>query len=137
MPAFDHCHEQVVRALQKDGWTVVQSPASLFTIFRHAFVDLEMSRGMNGRQETGLFVEVKCFPDPDNTTRDLYTSIGQYLVYRAMLIELEETSPLYLAVPLKIFETIFDSSVVRVIQESQIRIVVVDLVTETIDKWIK
>ena len=22
MPAFDQCHEQVVRALQKDGWTL-------------------------------------------------------------------------------------------------------------------
>jgi XisH protein len=26
MPAFDHCHEQVVRALQKDGWQVADAP---------------------------------------------------------------------------------------------------------------
>jgi XisH protein len=137
MPAFDQCYDQVVRALQKDGWKLIQSPANIYTRYRTIYVDLEVSRGENGTQETVMLVEVKCFPDHNSTTRDLYISIGQYLVYRAMLVEIEQATDLYLSVPSDVFETIFDVAVMRVVEESQIKIVVIDLATEDITKWIE
>lgn len=123
--------------MQKDGWKVQRSPANLFTTYRNIFIDLEMSRGSNGNSELIMLVEVKCFPDESSTTRDLYTSIGQFLVYRAMLVELDTGNSLYLAVPEIIFETIFDAAVMRVIQESQINLVIIDLEKEGVAKWIK
>jgi hypothetical protein len=80
---------------------------------------------------------VKCFPDEESTTRDLYTSIGQYLVYRAMINQLNLPDVLYLAVPETIFTAIFDQSVLRVIAESKINLMIVDLVTETVVQWIR
>lgn len=137
MPAFDQCHDQVVRALQKDGWQLVQSPANIYTRYRAIYVDLEVSRGGNGSQEMALLVEVKCFPDKNSKTRDLYVSIGQYLVYRAMLVEIEQATELYLAVPADIFETVFDAAVMRVIEESRIKVLVIDLAMEAITRWIR
>ena len=136
MPAFDQCHEQVVHALQKEGWRLEQSSVSLFFDDRYAYVDMRVSRGSNGNHEQILLLEVKCFPDKDSTTRDLYTAIGQYLVYRAMIQELRKPYGIYLSIPHLIFDEIFDVSVMRVIQETRINIVVINLESETIVKWI-
>jgi len=136
MSAFDQCHEQVVRALEKAGWEVVQSPFRLRLFYRFVYVDLEVARGTNGSREQMLLVEVKCFPDPKNTTRDLYTSIGQYLVYRAMIREKGLPHSVYLAVPETIFSAVFDPAVMQVVKDSQIKIVVVNLEEERIVQWI-
>jgi hypothetical protein len=137
MPAFDACHDQVVRALEKEGWRVEIEPYRLALPPRVGYVDIRLSRGRNGRLEQLLLVEVKCFPDEDDTTRDLYISIGQYLIYRALIVELELPDALYLAVPSDIFSLIFDRSVMRVVNESKIRLVIVNLEMETIVEWIR
>jgi hypothetical protein len=134
--AVDNCHEQVVQALLKDGWHVEDSPVKLSLEARLAYVDVELSRGTNGSRQQIILVEVKCFPDQDSTTRDLYVSIGQYLVYRAMIVELGLPHTLYLSVPDNIFANVFDLSVMRVINESQIKIVVVNLDKERVTRWI-
>jgi len=136
MPAFDQCHEQVVRALQKDGWRLEQTAVKLFFDDRYAYVDMKVSRGINGNREQMLLVEVKCFPDKNSTTRDLYAAIGQYLVYRAMIRALDQSIEIYLSIPSSIFNEVFDDIVLHVIEESRINVVVINLETETIVKWI-
>ncbi|MCC6892894.1 MAG: hypothetical protein IT321_08745 [Anaerolineae bacterium] len=136
MPAFDQCHDQVVRALQKEGWRLEKSPAKLSLPPRLIYVDLLMSRGNNGIQKRIALVEVKCFPDEDSTTRDLYTAIGQYLIYRAMITELDIGLDLYLSIPVQIYQTIFDKAVQRVVAESHIKLIIVDLVAERVEKWL-
>lgn len=135
--ALDTCHEQIVRALEKDGWHVEDSPVKLSIPPRLAYVDLELSQESNGSRQQAILVEVKCFPDEESTTRDLYVSIGQYLVYRAMIWELGLPHKLYLAVPEDIFARVFDKVVMWVIHESQIRIVVINLVMEKVGQWIE
>lgn len=136
MPAFDQCHEQVVRALQKEGWHLEKSPAKFLLPPRLIYVDLLMSHGNNGTRKRIALVEVKCFPDEDSTTRDLYTAIGQYLVYRAMITELEMGLDLYLSIPVHIYQSIFDKSVERVIAESSIKLVIINLADEEVVKWL-
>jgi hypothetical protein len=80
---------------------------------------------------------VKCFPDENSTTTDLYNAIGQYLVYRAMLIETEIALPLYLTVPDTIFEKVFDAAIQRVIKDNRIDVIVIDLEQEEIVQWIE
>ena len=135
--AFDVCHEQIVRALEKAGWTVEKQQAKLNTTQRQVFVDILAERGLNGSRQQIMLVEIKCFPDRDSTTQELYVSIGQYLIYRAVIAELDLTIPLYLAVPDDAFRDIFDSTARRVLQESRIKMVVVNLETETITQWIE
>jgi hypothetical protein len=80
---------------------------------------------------------VKCFPDPDNTTRDLYTAFGQYLIYRVILAEVEENAPLYLAIPETAYNNIFDSTIQRAIRDNGIKLMIVNLETELIVQWIE
>jgi hypothetical protein len=137
MPAFDQCHEQVVHALQKEQWQVVKAPLRVQVDSRVAYIDVEMARGANGSREYMLLAEIKCLSGQDATTTELYEALGQYLVYRAMIFERSLPHSVYLAVPESEFNAIFDVSVMRVVNESQIRIVVVNLETERLVKWIE
>lgn len=68
-------------------------------------------------------------------THDLYTAIGQYLIYRALLRKTLNTMLLYLAIPLHAHEHIFDEAVLLVIHETAINLLIVNLDTEEIVQW--
>lgn len=76
MPAFDQCHEQVVRALQKEGWRVTGEQIRLTTGKRNAFIDMRVARGFNGNGRTILLVEVKCFPPDSDRNGELYSAVS-------------------------------------------------------------
>jgi glucose-6-phosphate 1-dehydrogenase len=137
MPAFDQCHEQVVHALEKEGWRIETQHVRLAAGRRRAFVDLRATRQVNGHRQQIMLVEVKCFSERNDASQELYTAIGQYLIYRAMLAEVDDATSLYLSVPDEIFATVFDSAARRVIQESQIKLVIVSLATERVVQWIE
>ena len=137
MPALDYCHPIVVRALENDGWTVNFSPSPFYVEGRYVFIDIQASRGGNGSAEQVLLAEIKCFPDRTSTTRELYIAVGQYIIYRTVLAELQNPTPLYLAVPATVYESIFDSTVKRAISDNRIKIVVVHLDEERIVQWIE
>lgn len=44
MPAIDTCQPQVIRALEKDGWRVRQSPFHLADEKRSIFVDALLTK---------------------------------------------------------------------------------------------
>lgn len=137
MPTLDSCHPQVVRALQNAGWIVAPVPAFIRAGERTVFIDILAERSGNGAEASVLLVEVKCFADSKTTTTDLYTAIGQYLVYRAMLERASVTTPLYLAVPDHAYTELFDTVIQEVVNTCKIRIVTVNLKTETISQWIE
>lgn len=137
MPTLDQCHDQVVNALKNDGWQLDASPSRFLLPYRYVYIDLRLSRKTNGKREQILLVEVKCFIDEKKRVPDLYLSIGQYLVYRALLVESKVMYPLYLAVPENIFGALFDPAVMRVVQESHINIVLINLEKETVTRWIR
>lgn len=80
MPRLDDCHPKVVRALEKAGWTVNRKPEHLVHEERVVFIDVRATRQENGIRQQILLAEVKCFPDKDSTTREIYEAIGQYTV---------------------------------------------------------
>lgn len=134
--ALDQCHQQVVKALEKDGWMVAKKPTKLYSEDRQVFIDILAERGANGSQEQIILSEVKCFPDRNDTTREIYIAFGQYLVYRALIAELKRQIPLYLAIPEDAYQTIFDPVIQRVVNDNQVKLLVVDLETEIITRWI-
>jgi hypothetical protein len=80
MPAFDQCHDQVVRALQRDGWQTAEEQYLVATDERYIFVDLRMVRQVNGTTEQIMLLEAKCFPENSPFTKELYQAIGQYMM---------------------------------------------------------
>ena len=137
MPAVDQCHEQVKRALQKDGWQLLAEQYRLYVPKeRQLYVDLYLSRQVNGTREQLLLTEVKCFPERSAITTELYQAVGQYLFYRDKIDVLKLSAILYLAMPLHVFEYL-DDSVERVMRRYEIHTVVIDLDAERVVRWIK
>jgi len=133
--AFDVCHEQIVRALEKDGWQIDDRPRRLNLEDRVVYVDIQAMRQVNGSRQQILLAEVKCFPDRDSTTRELYIAFGQYIIYKAMLAELDLMTPLYLALPDEVYNQLFDSTVQRAVRDNHVKLVIVNLDTETVSQW--
>lgn len=136
MPALDRCHEQVVRSIEKEGWRIRNAPAVFTNVERTVYIDVEAVRNNNGVQQSVLLMEIKCFPQEQRTSHDLYTGIGQYLIYRAMLAEKRRYDLLYLAVPQESYEKVFDRVVMRVIEQSHIHMVIVNLEREEVVQWL-
>lgn len=72
MPRLDGCHPQVVRALEKDGWRVQAKPQRLIHEEHVVFIDVRATRQTNGARQQIPLVEIKCFPDRDSNTREVY-----------------------------------------------------------------
>lgn len=135
MPAFDSCHPQIIRALEKAGWRVVAQQERFWVNKRIMFIDIKAARGINGRSQQILLSEVKCFPDSENTTREVYVAIGQYIVYQAALDQLRDTTPLYLTIPEHIYNRVFDEVIRRAVNDHRIKLIVVNLADEVITQW--
>ena len=95
---------------------------------------MRIAHGFNGNGRTILLVEVKCFTDRNS---ELYGAIGQYLIYRAMLVENDDDTALYLSIPTIEFAKLTDRAFKRVIAESNIKLLIVDLEQERIIEWIE
>ena len=137
MPRPDLCHPQVVKALEKAGWTIVSSPFSLETSVNYLYADLQAQRSVEIGDQEIIVVEVKCFTDDDTTMHELYVSIGQYLIYRHVLQINGLTDPIYLAVPTKAFYGIVKEIASPVMVEYRIKLLVIDLEHEEIEQWIE
>jgi hypothetical protein len=137
MPALDQCQPHVIRALNKAGWTVAPKPFVLKLSHGHTlFIDLEAAREEEAGERIILLVEVKCFPEASAETSELYTAIGQYLVYRDLLKERGIEFDLYLAVPVEAYQDVFARMAVSTISENQIKMVIVDMDREVIVQWL-
>lgn len=130
MPAIDQCHLQMVRALRKAGWMVDEKPYVLrLTSGRRLFVDIKAQYDQNEI----IIVEVKCFVD--NQVEELYTAIGQYMVYRNLLRRLNIQKQIYLAIPVTAYYGIVEELAAEVVQEARIKLILVDIEHEVIERW--
>ncbi len=134
MPARDRCEPQVIQALQKDGWTLVSQPFSIrVSRVENALADLSFRRD----ETTVIVIEVKCFDGIRPLQDELYHAVGQYIFYRNAMRLVGLNLPLFLTVPLEVYQTFFQRQTVQaVIQEAKIQIIVVDIDREEIDQWI-
>ncbi|MCU0482289.1 MAG: hypothetical protein MUE54_13935 [Anaerolineae bacterium] len=135
MPAVDTCQPQVIRALEKEGWRILLGETRFRKYKRSIMIDIRAVHGANGSSKQILLAEVKCFGNSSEYTRDLYTAIGQYIVYRAMLNELNDATPLYLAIPVVAYDELFDAIIQRAVNDAKIKLIVVDIVQEVIVTW--
>ncbi len=133
MPPFDSCHPQVVHALEKAGWTVSPVPHAIRAPGRRypLLADQKAQRD----EDKIIVVEVKCFVDDEVT--ELYTAIGQYMIYRNLLRQSPSNLPVYMAIPTDAYYGIFRDMAMGVINEAQIKLIVVDLDNEVIEQWLE
>jgi hypothetical protein len=98
-------HDDVVAALQADGWTITDDPLTLSYGGRDLYVDLGAEKATIAAEKGSdrIAVEVQSFLNL-SAVRDLEQAVGQFEIYRAILEKTEPNRRLYLAVPRRIHD---------------------------------
>lgn len=105
---------------------------------RKVFVDLGAERGLLAAEKgtEKIAVEIKSFVGVSKMN-DLENAVGQYIVYRTYLHEIEPDRLLYLAIDRETYAEIFyDVSGRILLDANQIYLIVIDPEQEEITEWI-
>jgi hypothetical protein len=133
LPAKDHYHDTVVRALEKEGWSVASTPYTLVTEDRRLWIDIYATREV---EALTMLVEVKSFSSP-SPVDFLASAVGKYLIYTGLLEKDGMSTPLYMAVPLSAYESILREEIgVIARRKAKILLAVFDPEVEEILEWI-
>ncbi len=136
MTAIDVCEPQIIRALEKDGWQIVEKPYQIKVDRRTVFADFSVRHVNEDGERTVIIMEVKCFTNPKADLTEFYTAIGQYQFYQAALISIEDDFPLYLAIPHEAYQRFLQNPVLLATFElAQVKFVIVDIVQEAVIQW--
>ncbi|CAD5921708.1 XisH protein [Planktothrix agardhii CCAP 1459/11A] len=137
MPAKDFYHDPVKNALVKDGWTITNDPLRLKWGVRELFVDLGLTKLIAAQKaEQKIAVEIKGFTNP-SMIADLEQALGQYLIYRAVLEEVQPDCLLYLAVRKTTYQAIFSEPIGQlVINKYRVNLLIFESQKEEIVQWI-
>lgn len=138
MPRRDFLHDTVKNALVKAAWTITDDPFRISYGIRKVFVDLGAEKNLlaaeNGKDK--IAVEIKSFVGISKMN-DLENAIGQYIVYRTYLREIEPDRTLYLAIDSETYAELFYDISGRVLLDvNDIRLIVVDPDQEEVTQWI-
>jgi hypothetical protein len=138
MSAQDLYHDQVVRAQQKDGWTITNDPLTIPYGKTEVPIDLGVERLLAAERDgRHISVEIKSFINP-SPIQDLKEAIGQFALYTDALGDFldEADRTLYLAIRLETYNDVFlDATGQRLIQRGRVRLIVFDAAEEVILLW--
>jgi hypothetical protein len=137
VPAKDIYHDTVKRALQKDGWIITHDPFPLQIGRKRLSADLGAERLINAEKGTQkIVVEVKSFVGRSDV-KDLEQALGQYILYRQVLNEMQSDRSLYLAITQPTFNSVFTIELGQLLLKNQIiKLIVFDDKSEAIVQWI-
>jgi hypothetical protein len=137
MPAADRIRGIVKNALIKDGWTITADPFTLLFEELKLYVDLAAERLLAlERGAEKIAVEIKTFGQP-SFVYELHTAVGQFINYSTVLRHKEPDRKLFLAVSEETFNEFFTQKGTQtILTENHIHVIVVDLATEEVIRWI-
>jgi len=133
----DFVHDLVKNALINDGWTITHDPFSISFGIRKVFADLgaeKLLAATKGDQK--IAVEIKSFAGISLIT-ELERALGQFVMYRIWLAKNEPDRVLYIALGEEAYRDLFEDISGRVlIEEQNLKLLVVNLAKEEIVSWI-
>ena len=138
MAKKDKYHEQVKRALIKDGLTITHDPYKVKWGSPTFQVDLGAEKLLAAEKGTKkIAVEVKSFINPSFFTA-FYEAVGKFSSYQEAIENREPDRELFVGVPRKIFDSYFEELVVKaVVKKSNMHLVIYDPEEEIIVQWKK
>ena len=138
MPAKDRYHEPLIRALEKDGWTITHDPLALKVGDMDLFIDLGAERLVTAERDgERIAVEVKSFLGR-SAVQDLKEALGQFVLYEdaLRLAPKHADRVLFLAVHEPVYTEVFGSDIGHlVLTMRRVRLVVFDVVQEVVTQW--
>jgi XisH protein len=135
--AKDVFHNSVKTALQKAEWIVTDDPYELAVGGVEMYIDLG-AESLIGAEQSGnkIAVEIKSFVSA-SVISEFHTAHGQFLDYRYALEEQEPERKLYLAVPIKVYQTFFSLKFIQTtVQRSQLQLLIYEPDEEVIVQWL-
>lgn len=137
MPARDLYHNALRNALIKDGWTITHDPLRLTWGAKDMYVDLGAEQVVSAEKAgQKIAVEIKSFVGASELN-DMQNALGQYFVYRAVLVRTEPERTLFLAIHKEVFLDIFEEPLGQLLLEDYgVPLIVFDLQEEVILRWI-
>lgn len=138
MPARDVIHEAVKKALEEEGWHVTDDPLIIFIKEDSVAIDLAAEKLLIAERDTQkIAVEIKSFIQP-SLFYAFHEALGQYINYETALAESGENHQLYLAVSNSVYENLMSNYIIKKsIERCKLRMIVVDLKQQKIEKWLK
>ena len=136
MPAKDTLHNPVKNALIKDGWTITADPYYIIYGKLRLVADLGAERPLSAQKgDEKIVIEVKSFIS-SSFIYDLERAVGQYIIYRNFLKKTAPDHQIYLALSQLVYKANFDETIQIVVDENQLKLIIVDTEKEVINKWI-
>lgn len=137
MARRDLFHEAVKVALQKDNWVITDDPLKVEAGGAKFEIDLGAERLLAAeRAGEKIAVEIKTFLG-DSPITDYHAALGQFLNYRLALELNQSDRQLYLAVPVAVYEALFQREFLQIsVERYQINRIVYDPINEVIVQWI-
>ncbi len=133
MPAKDRYHDVVVRALQKDGWTIIGEQVEVIIPERRLWLDI---RATKDDRRSSILIEVKGFEKMRSPVSYLADAIGQCVVYQGALDYIGITDPLYMAVPSRAITGILGEEIgKKAVHHAHVGLLVFDPLREEVTKW--
>jgi hypothetical protein len=132
LPAKDHHHQTVIRALIKDGWKIEDEQCTLAVRERNLWIDIQASREL---PHLVIFVEVRALSNVDSPAQALANAIRTLGHYRMLLLSKRITFPLYLAITQRSHEGILKEIGQTVLEATRIPLIIFDEVLEEIVQW--
>lgn len=124
-------------ALIKDSWEITKDPLVVEWGGKDLFVDLGAEKLISAEKgNKKIAVEIKSFLGTSQVN-DLEKAVGQYIVYRNILEEVEQDRILYLAITKKAFKDVFNEAFGKLIlSKNNILLIVIDPQKQEIIQWI-
>jgi len=136
--AKDIIHTPVKNAIEKAGWTVTNDQYTVQYAEFTVYADLAAERiiaAQRGKQKIAL--EIKSFVKR-SAVQDVRDALGQYVMYRAYLSQVEPDRKLYMAVSLRAYQDVFGLKAVQfLVQQFSIALIVVNIEHEEVVAWIE
>lgn len=137
--AKDFYHIIVRDALEKDGWTITDDPLTLLTREEGGIqTDLGAEKIIVAeRGATKIAVEVKSFLNP-SLIHDFIRAIGQFQAYSIVMRKKNIDRRMYIAMPRFIYDRLSEFQFIQdIIQEAQIKLILFNPNTTSIESWIE
>lgn len=137
MPARDKLHQAARNALIKDGWTITSDPLHLRYAGVDLYIDLAAEQVIAAEKGTRkIAVEIKMFSGASDM-RDLHNAVGQFIIYRDVLAQIEPEREMFLAVPETVRSEVFANGIGALVLQSEIkRAFSFDAEKEEVVQWI-
>ncbi len=137
MSAKNVYHDAVIRALEKDGWTITDDPLTVKAGFRKMKIDLGAERNLIGaiKGVEKIAIEVASFLSESPVT-DLERVIGQYLLYLNLLGIQRPDTTLFAGIPVEVADNFLREPIGEIaLRNIGMRIVAFDPASERIVRW--